>query len=56
MSEAERIEYLIKVLEAGNYSAFAEKIGATSPNLFKMRKGQIGIRLQIPKIQRHILR
>lgn len=50
MSEAERIEYLIKVLEAGNYSAFAEKIGTTSPNLFKMRKGQIGIRLQIPKI------
>lgn len=50
MTEAERIEYLIKTLEAGNFTAFAERIGTTSPNLFKMRKGQIGIRLQIPKI------
>lgn len=52
MTEGERIEFLINTLEGGNKAEFARRIGTTNANLFKMRKGQIGIRLQIPKICR----
>lgn len=50
MTESERIEFLINVLEKGKKTAFAEKIGTSHANLFKIRTGQVGLRLQIPKI------
>lgn len=45
MTEAERIEFIIQVLESGNASAFGKKIGISPANAGKMRKGQIGFRL-----------
>ena len=50
MTESERIEFLIKSLESGNNSEFARKIDCSLPNLFKMRKGTVGIRLSVAKI------
>lgn len=45
MTEAERIEFIIQVLESGNASAFGKKIGISPSNAGKMRKGLIGFRL-----------
>lgn len=45
MTEAERIEFIIQVLESGNASAFGSKIGVSPATASKMRKGQIGFRL-----------
>lgn len=45
MTESERIEFIIQVLESGNASAFGKKIGISPANAGKMRKGQIGFRL-----------
>ena len=45
MTEAERIEFIIQVLESGNGSAFGKKIGVSPATASKMRKGQIGFRL-----------
>ena len=50
MSEAERIEYLIKTLESGNATEFARKIGAGKHVVTRMRKGTTGIRLRINDI------
>jgi hypothetical protein len=52
MTEPERIEYLITALESGNQSEFARRIGCSLANLWKMRNGQVGIRLQVAKICR----
>ena len=45
MTEPERIEFIIQVLESGNGAAFGKKIGMSPANVSKMRKGQIGFRL-----------
>lgn len=45
MTESERIEFLIQVLESGNGSAFGEKIGVSRATVSKMRKGMVGFRL-----------
>lgn len=50
MTEAERINYLIGVLENGNGSAFAQKIGVSSPSVSKMRRGVFSIRMKIDSI------
>lgn len=50
MTESERIDLLIRSLENGSNARFAEKIGLSTPQVFKMRKGQVGIRLQIGNI------
>ena len=50
MTEAERINHLINVLEGGNGAAFARKIGVSVPSLSKMRRGHFGIRLKIDAI------
>lgn len=45
MTESERIEFIIQVLESGNGVAFGKKIGVSASNVSKMRKGVIGFRL-----------
>jgi hypothetical protein len=45
MTEAERIEFIVQVLESGNGSAFGSKIGVSPATASKMRKGQVGFRL-----------
>lgn len=45
MSEPERIEFIVQVLESGNGAAFGKKIGVSPATVSKMRKGQIGFRL-----------
>lgn len=50
MTEGERIDFLIRALENGNTHAFARKVEVSPAHLFKLRKGQVGIRLQIPHI------
>ena len=50
MTEAERIDFLINVLENGNAAEFGRKIGVSRPNANKMRAGAIGYRLHINSI------
>lgn len=50
MTEAERIEYLISVLENGVGSDFAKKIGVSHSAVSKMRNGVFSIRLKINAI------
>lgn len=50
MTEAERIEYLIKTLESGNAAEFGRKVGVAKPIVTRMRKGTTKIRLHINKI------
>lgn len=50
MTEAERIDFLISVLENGNATEFGRKIGVSKANAAKMRKGTIGYRLHINSI------
>ena len=50
MTEAERIEYLINVLENGNAAEFGRKIGAHKSTVSQMRKGARGIRLRVNSI------
>ena len=50
MTEAERIDYLIKLLEGGNGAAFGKKIGADVPTISKMRRGIIGYSRRINDI------
>lgn len=50
MTEAERIDFLIKHLEGGNGAAFGKKIGATVPTISKMRRGIIGYSRRINDI------
>lgn len=50
MTEAERIDYIIRHLEFGSSSDFARKIGLSRATIAKMRRGEIGIRLNIGRI------
>ena len=50
MTEAERIEFIIRVLESGNASAFGKKIGVGSATASKMRLGKVGFRLRVDEI------
>lgn len=50
MTEAERIEYLIKTLESGNAAEFGRKIGVAKPVVTRLRKGTTGIRLRVNDI------
>lgn len=50
MTESERIKLLINLLEGGNASAFAERIGISKANISKMRAGAVSIRLHINSI------
>ena len=50
MTEAERIDFLITVLESGNATAFGEKIGIKKAQASKLRRGLCGIRLHINSI------
>ena len=50
MTEAERIDFLIKELEGNNASSFARKIGSSRATVSKMRNGSVGIRLSIEAI------
>lgn len=47
MTEAERIDFIIRHLENGNAAAFGDKIGVSKGNVSKMKRGAIGIRLNI---------
>ena len=50
MTEAERIDYIIRHLEGGNTAEFGKRIGLTRATALKMRKGEIGFRLNINRI------
>jgi transcriptional regulator with XRE-family HTH domain len=50
MTEIERIEYLIKVLEGGSGYKFAQKVGMSNASISRIRKGDYGIRLKIDAI------
>ena len=50
MTEAERIEYVIKTLESGNAAEFGRKVGVAKPIVTRMRKVTTKIRLHINKI------
>ena len=50
MTEAERIEFIIKVLESGNAAEFAKRIGVSKATAVRMRTGTVGIRLRINDI------
>lgn len=50
MTEAERIDFLVKVMENGNGASFAKRLGISSAVVSRMRKGEIGIRLRINDI------
>lgn len=52
MTEAERIEYLIKHLEGGSGQKFAERVGISTTAIHRIRKGDYGIRLKIDAILR----
>lgn len=50
MTEAERIDFIIRHLEFGSTSEFAKKIGLTRATVTRMRNGNIGFRLNIGRI------
>lgn len=50
MTEAERIDFLIRVLESNSAKEFAKKIGASQTVITRIRQGRIGIRLKINSI------
>ena len=50
MTEAERIDFLVKVMENNNGAAFAKRLGVSPAVVSRMRKGEIGIRLRINDI------
>lgn len=50
MTEAERIDFLISVLENGNATEFGRKIGVSKANATKMRKGNIGFKKHVNSI------
>lgn len=52
MTEPERIEFLIKVLESGSGQKFAERIGMSSAAISRIRNGGYGIRRKIDAIIR----
>lgn len=50
MTEPERLELLIRVLEGNNAAEFARKIGVQESAISRMRSGQYGIRKKINSI------
>ena len=50
MTEAERIDFLIKVLEGDNARRFAEKTGINPTSLCKARKGTYRVRRFVERI------
>lgn len=50
MTEAERIDFLIKAVEGGNAAEFGRKIGVSKTTAHKMRTGKVGIRLNVNRI------
>ena len=50
MTEAERIDFLIRELANNNAATFGAKIGLSRATIAKMRKGSIGIRLNVDAI------
>lgn len=50
MTEAERIDYLVRTLEKGSSTDFGNKIGVSKAVVSRMRKGTIGIRSKIDGI------
>ena len=50
MTEAERIDFLIRHLEGGNGAAFRKKIRANMPTVSKMRKWIVGYSRRINDI------
>lgn len=52
MTEAQRLDYLIKVLERDNAKAFAEKIGVSQKTVSYMRHGKRSIAIHADKVCR----
>lgn len=52
MTESERIEFLIKSLEGGNASAFAQKIGAQRSWVSRVKSGKFSLKKRITDILR----
>ena len=50
MTEPERLNFLIKVLEGNNAAEFARRIGVTESAMSRMRSGQYGIKKKINSI------
>ena len=50
MTEAERIDFLIRHLASGNPAEFARMTGISRANVWKMHNGKVGIRLSIETI------
>lgn len=50
MTEPERLELLIRVLEGSNAAEFARKIGVQESAISRMRSGKYGIRKKINSI------
>ena len=50
MTESERIDFLIKALEAGNARVFGQKIGASESSVSRMRSGKHSIKSKINAI------
>ena len=50
MTEAERITLLVNLLEGGNASEFARKIGISKASASKLKSGVVSIRLHINSI------
>lgn len=50
MTEPERINFLINILEGGNATAFGEKIGISKAQISKIRRGICGMKPHINTI------
>lgn len=52
MTESERIEYLISVLENGNGAEFARRVGISNTAMSRIRNAEFGIKRKIDAILR----
>lgn len=50
MTEAERIDLIVRTLEGGNTAEFGRRIGVSKTQALRMRSGTSGIRLRIKDI------
>lgn len=50
MTEAERIDYLVRTLEKGSSTDFAKRVGISASVVSRMRSGSLGIRTKIDRI------
>lgn len=50
MTESERIDYLIKLLEGNNAAAFARKVDISTPTLSRIRSGELRLKSKVGKI------